>query len=88
LEDELGFFTEIYRQDKFWELGLPEVLVQLNHSGSVRNILSGLRFQWDPQRGKLMRVAGGKAFLVAVDIRKGSPTLGNWFGIEASAEKY
>lgn len=85
-EDQRGFFTEVYRQDKFRESGLPEVFVQLNHSGSVRNVLRGLHFQWDPPMGKAMRVTRGKAFLVAVDIRKGSPTLGKWFGIEVSAE--
>ena len=83
-QDELGFFTEVYRQDKFRELGLPDVFVQLNHSGSVKNVLRGLHFQWDPPMGKAMRVTRGNAFLVAVDIRKGSPTLGKWFGIEAS----
>lgn len=85
-EDDRGFFTEVYRKDKFREQGLPGEFVQLNHSGSVRNVLRGLHFQWDPPMGKAMRVTRGKAFLVAVDIRKGSPTLGKWFGIEASAE--
>lgn len=85
-EDERGFFTEVYRQDKFRKLGLPETFVQLNHSGSVKNVLRGLHFQWDPPMGKAMRVTHGKAFLVAVDIRKGSPTVRKWFGIEASAQ--
>jgi dTDP-4-dehydrorhamnose 3,5-epimerase len=85
-QDERGFFTEVYRKDKFRELGLPESFVQLNHSGSVKNVLRGLHFQWEPPMGKLMRVTSGKAFLVAVDIRKGSPTLGRWFGLEVSAE--
>lgn len=85
-QDERGFFTEVYRQDKFRELGIPDKYVQLNHSGSVKDVLRGLHFQWDPPMGKLMRVTRGRAFLVAVDIRKGSPTLGKWFGIEASAE--
>ncbi len=84
--DERGFFEEVYRQDQFKDLGLPERFVQLNHSGSVKGVLRGLHFQWDPPMGKLMRVPRGKAFLVAVDIRKGSPTLGKWFGIEASQE--
>jgi dTDP-4-dehydrorhamnose 3,5-epimerase len=79
--DERGFFTEVYRQDQYRELGLPASFVQLNHSGSVRNTVRGLHFQWDPPMGKLMRVTRGEAFLVAVDIRKGSPTLGQWFGI-------
>jgi dTDP-4-dehydrorhamnose 3,5-epimerase len=84
--DERGFFSEVYRQDQFKNLGLPDTFVQLNHSGSVRGVLRGLHFQWGPPMGKLMRVIRGKAFLVAVDIRKGSPTLGRWFGVEASEE--
>lgn len=85
-QDQRGFFSEVYRQDKFRELGLPDTFVQLNHSGSSRDTVRGLHFQWNPPMGKLMRVTRGKAFLVAVDIRKGSPTLGKWFGIEASSE--
>jgi len=84
--DGRGFFTEVYREDQFKELGLPHEFMQDNHSGSVRGVLRGLHFQWDPPMGKLMRVTRGTAFLVAVDIRKGSPTLGKWFGTEASAE--
>ncbi len=85
-QDERGFFSEIYRADQFKELGLPGQFVQLNHSGSVKNVLRGLHFQWDPPMGKLMRVTRGEAFLVAVDIRKNSPTLGKWVGLIASAE--
>jgi dTDP-4-dehydrorhamnose 3,5-epimerase len=85
-EDERGFFSEVYRADQFAELGLPATFSQLNHSGSVRKVLRGLHFQWDPPMGKLMRVPRGSAYLVAVDIRKGSPTLGQWFGTEVSAE--
>lgn len=84
--DHRGFFCEVYRQDKFRELGLPDTFVQLNHSGSAKDIVRGLHFQWEPPMGKLMRVTRGTAFLVAVDIRKGSPTLGKWFGTEASSE--
>src|SRR5512136_2869114 len=84
--DERGLFSEVYRQDKFKALGLPDLFVQLNHSGSVKDVVRGLHFQWDPPMGKLMRVTLGKAFLVAVDIRPGSPTLGKWVGVEASAE--
>lgn len=78
-EDERGFFMEAYREDLFAEhaeLGLPSRFVQLNHSRSVRGVTRGLHFQWDPPMGKLMRVTRGEAFLVAVDIRPGSPTLG------------
>ena len=85
-EDERGFFLEAYRADQFEVLGLPTSFVQDNHSRSVKNVLRGLHFQWDPPMGKLMRVTYGSAFLVAVDIRKGSPTLGKWFGIEVSAK--
>jgi dTDP-4-dehydrorhamnose 3,5-epimerase len=83
-EDERGFFVEVYRKDIFQEAGLPTAFVQLNHSRSAKNILRGLHFQWDPPMGKLMRVTQGRAFLVAVDIRRGSPTLGKWVGGEIS----
>ena len=85
-KDDRGFFSEIYRKDQFEEIGIPGDFVQLNHSRSSRNILRGLHFQWEPPMGKLMRVTVGTAFLVAVDIRKGSPTLGQWAGYEISAE--
>ena len=85
-QDQRGFFLEAFRADEFERLGLPANFVQDNHSGSIRNVLRGLHFQWEPPMGKLMRVTHGSAFLVAVDIRKGSPTLGKWFGIEVSAE--
>lgn len=84
-EDERGFFVEVFRADLFRELGLPTNFVQDNHSRSRKGVLRGLHFQWDPGMGKLMRVTQGTAFLVAVDIRKGSPTLGKWFGMEVSA---
>ena len=84
--DERGFFSETFRADQFKELGLPHEFVQDNHSGSVKGVLRGLHFQWEPPMGKLMRVTRGAAFLVAVDIRKGSPTVGQWFGKEVSAE--
>jgi dTDP-4-dehydrorhamnose 3,5-epimerase len=84
-QDSRGFFSETFRADQFRDLGLPCEFVQDNHSGSGRGVLRGLHFQWDPPMGKLMRVTAGTAYLVAVDIRKGSPTLGQWFGIEATA---
>lgn len=85
-EDERGFFMESFRVDQFKELGLPHEFVQDNHSRSQKGVLRGLHFQWEPPMGKLMRVTFGSAYLVAVDIRKGSPTLGKWFGIEVSAQ--
>ena len=84
--DDRGFFMEVYRADQFRDLGLPSEFVQDNHSFSRKGVVRGLHFQWEPPMGKLMRVTRGTAFLVAVDIRKGSPTLGQWFGLEASAE--
>jgi dTDP-4-dehydrorhamnose 3,5-epimerase len=84
--DSRGFFTETYREDQFAKLGLPTRFVQDNHSRSTKGVVRGLHFQWEPPMGKLMRVTLGSAFLVAVDIRKGSPTLGQWVGVEASAE--
>lgn len=86
IRDERGFFSEVYRADKFREIGLPSEFQQDNHSASARNVVRGLHFQWEPPMAKLMRVTRGTAFLVAVDIRRGSPTLGKWFGTEASAE--
>ena len=84
-EDERGFFVETFRADQFRDLGLPTEFVQDNHSRSKQGVLRGLHFQWDPPMGKLMRVTVGSAYLVAVDIREGSPSLGQWFGIEISA---
>jgi dTDP-4-dehydrorhamnose 3,5-epimerase len=85
-QDGRGFFTETFRADQFQALGLPTEFVQDNHSRSVKGVVRGLHFQWDPPMSKLMRVTVGSAFLVAVDIRKGSPTLGQWIGVQASAE--
>lgn len=86
-EDERGFFMETYRADIFELASISDIFVQDNHSRSVkRNTVRGLHFQWQPPMAKVMRVTRGKAFLVAVDLRKGSPTLGKWFGVEASEE--
>jgi dTDP-4-dehydrorhamnose 3,5-epimerase len=85
-QDNRGFFIETFRRDQFQKLGLPTEFVQDNHSRSCRGVIRGLHFQWDPPMGKLMRVSSGAAFLVAVDIRKGSPTLGKWIGVHVSAE--
>lgn len=84
--DSRGFFSETFRADQFETLGLPTHFVQDNHSRSDRGVIRGLHFQWDPPMGKLMRVTAGAAFLVAVDIRRGSPTLGQWVGVDASAD--
>lgn len=85
-QDARGFFSETFRADQFKALGLPTEFLQDNHSRSSKGVVRGLHFQWEPPMGKLMRVTAGSAFLVAVDIRKGSPTFGQWVGIEASAD--
>lgn len=85
--DGRGYFMETYRQDILAKGGVLDLFVQDNHAFSRRrNTVRGLNFQWHPPAAKLMRVSRGKVFLVAVDIRKGSPTLGQWVGIEADAE--
>jgi dTDP-4-dehydrorhamnose 3,5-epimerase len=83
-EDERGFFMESYRADQFEKLGLPTNFMQDNHSRSSYGVLRGMHFQWDKPMGKLIRVTLGKAYVVEVDIRPGSPTLGKWFGVELS----
>ena len=85
-EDQRGYFMETYREDQFRELGLPGAFVQDNHSYSKKGVVRGLHFQWEPPMGKLMRVTRGSAFLVAVDLRLASPTLGKWVGVEATAD--
>lgn len=85
-EDERGFFMETWKSDQFEELGLPNVFFQDNHSGSKKNVIRGMHFQFDPPMGKLIRVTFGSAFVVEVDIRHNSPTLGKWIGFELSAE--
>lgn len=85
--DDRGFFMETYRSHEFEKAGIHEVFVQHNHSRSnTKNTVRGLHFQWGPPMGKLMRVTRGAAFIVAVDLREGSPTRGKWIGIEASED--
>jgi dTDP-4-dehydrorhamnose 3,5-epimerase len=84
--DERGFFMEVFKKDELESLGIPADFVQENHSSSKKGTVRGLHFQYAPEMAKLMRVIAGEAFLVVVDIRKGSPTLKKWFGIEASAK--
>lgn len=86
-EDDRGFFMEVFKKQAFAELGLPAEFVQDNHSRSSKGVLRGLHFQWNPPQGKLIRVTVGEAFVVAVDIRKGSPTVGKWYGQQVSPVK-
>ncbi|HEY4190127.1 MAG TPA: dTDP-4-dehydrorhamnose 3,5-epimerase [Candidatus Limnocylindrales bacterium] len=84
--DERGWFAEILQAGAFAELGLPTRFEQVNQSRSVKGVVRGLHFQWDPPQGKLMRVVAGRAFMVAADVRPGSPTLGQVVTVEASAD--
>ncbi len=85
--DERGWFAEIVQVEAFAPLGLPARFVQVNQSRSSRGVVRGLHLQWEPPQGKLMRVVAGRAFMVAVDARPGSPTLGRHVALEASAEE-
>jgi dTDP-4-dehydrorhamnose 3,5-epimerase len=85
-EDERGYFMEVFHRDKFREAGFDLNFVQENISLSKRGVVRGLHFQWDKPLAKLIRIVRGSALVVAVDIRKSSPTLGKWFGLELSEE--
>jgi dTDP-4-dehydrorhamnose 3,5-epimerase len=86
--DDRGFFSEVYNRDVFMREGIDIVFVQDNHSLSRDvGVVRGLHFQSPPHaQDKLVRVGAGVVFDVAVDIRKGSPTYGDWIGVELSAE--
>ena len=85
--DERGFFYESYNARQFAEAtGVTAGFVQDNHSRSRRGVLRGLHYQIQQPQGKLVRVTAGAVFDVAVDIRKASPTFGQWYGVELSAE--
>jgi dTDP-4-dehydrorhamnose 3,5-epimerase len=80
-EDPRGFFMETYKQSEFKRAGILENFLQDNYSHSTRNVLRGLHYQKSPHgQGKLVSVIQGEIFDVAVDIRRESPTYGNWVG--------
>lgn len=79
--DERGYFLEAWNHDRYAEAGLHATFVQDNISRSSRNVLRGLHFQNPSPQGKLVSVLEGEVFDVAVDIRVGSPTFGQWFGV-------
>ena len=80
--DERGFFLETYREDAWARHGVPTAFVQDNQSRSRRGTLRGIHFQTHPGQGKLVRVARGRVLDVAVDLRRGSPTFGEWESFE------
>ena len=86
--DARGFLLESYHAQRYAQAGLPQQFVQDNHSRSVQGTLRGLHYQLQHPQGKLVRVVVGEVFDVAVDIRRGSPTFGQWFGALLSAENH
>lgn len=84
--DERGFFMETFRASEFTRHCSERPFVQDNHSASAQGILRGLHYQIQNPQGKLVRVVAGTVFDVAVDMRQGSSTFGQWVGVELSAE--
>lgn len=78
--DKRGFFLETYREDVLKNAGINAHFVQDNHSRSTRGVLRGMHYQMTQTQAKLVRVASGAVFDVAVDVRHGSPTFGQWYG--------
>lgn len=84
--DSRGYFMETYNYNDFKEAGIDQVFVQDNQSASKKGVLRGLHFQINFPQDKLVRVIRGEVFDVAVDLREGSPTYGQWFGVRLSEE--
>ena len=84
--DNRGFFLETYREDVLIKAGIKQKFVQDNHSRSTKGVLRGLHYQLTQPQGKLIRVARGAVFDVAVDVRVGSPTFGEWYGTVLNEE--
>jgi dTDP-4-dehydrorhamnose 3,5-epimerase len=84
--DERGFFFESWNRRTLAGLGINADFVQDNHSRSNRNVLRGMHYQIEQPQGKLLRVISGSVFDVAVDLRRSSPTFGQWVGFTLSAD--
>ena len=84
--DERGYFTETYNYNDFKEVGIDQVFVQDNQSASKKGVLRGLHFQYHYPQDKLVRVIKGEVYDVAVDLREGSKTFGQWYGVLLSAD--
>ena len=85
-EDPRGFFMETYRAEMLASAGVRDEFVQDNHARSGRGVLRGLHYQLRRPQAKLCRVVSGEVFDVAVDVRQGSPTFGQWVGVTLSAK--
>jgi dTDP-4-dehydrorhamnose 3,5-epimerase len=86
IADQRGFFCETYRRNVYEELGIPEEMVQDNHSRSRKGIVRGMHFQIGRGASKLVRCGRGEIFDVVVDLRRGSPSFGEWEGFHLSEE--
>lgn len=86
--DDRGFFVETFSREAWRELGVEADFVQHNHSRSSKGTLRGLHFQTSPGQAKLLRCPRGKIFDVAVDLRRDSPTFGQWEGYVLDDEKH
>jgi dTDP-4-dehydrorhamnose 3,5-epimerase len=84
--DERGFFCETYRRSSYAELGIPEEMLQDNHSRSGKGVLRGMHFQIGAGTSKLVRCGRGEIFDVVVDLRRGSPSYGEWEGVRLSEQ--
>lgn len=87
-KDDRGFFKETYQQDRYHQMGIGTCFVQDNHSFSAKNVIRGMHFQLSPAQDKLVWVTEGKIFDVVVDLRKDSPTFGEWEGVYLDGESH
>ena len=85
--DSRGYFMETYKKDDYATAGITREFVQDNESSSTKGVLRGLHFQKEHTQGKIVRVTHGEVFDVAVDVRPGSETYGQWVGVTLSSEK-
>lgn len=86
--DARGFFVEVWQAERYRSAGIDLPFVQDNHSRSGRGTLRGLHYQIQQPQGKLVRVAMGAVFDVAVDLRRSSPTFARWVGVELTGENH
>lgn len=85
-DDDRGYFLEVWNARAFAAIGIAADFVQDNHSRSAKGVLRGLHYQVQQPQGKLVRVTQGRAYDVAVDMRRSSPRFGQWVGVELSAD--